>query len=296
MRMMKRLICLMLLCLFPAMAACETAENKYDLPVDIDAGGYTPNPACYSKDGYADDSLTVRAEVRDVDGVRYDIVWVTVKSPTQLRTAVAGKPNSLTTMLPTKMAKAKNAVAAINGEFYVQRTRDVLIYRQGVMFRNEADPKKDVLVIDDKGDFYVFTSENKAKDIEEFVNQGGVIINAFSFGPALVIDGQAVKISDDYYFNCTDRLPRSVIGQVGPLSYVFVEAEGRVRWSKGNTHQKMADFMASLGVRTAYNLDGGQSCVVIFNGKYLDDKTRNTERSQSDIIYVVSAVDPATWQ
>ena len=174
--MMKRLICLLLLCLIPAIAAGETAGNKYDLPIDIAMGGCTPNPACFSEDGYEDDSLTVRAEVRDVDGVRYDIVWVTVKSPTQLRTAIAGKPNSLTTMLPTKMAKAKNAVAAINGEFFVQRTRDVLVYRQGVMFRNEADPKKDVLVIDDKGDFHIFTSENKAEEIEEFVNHGGVII------------------------------------------------------------------------------------------------------------------------
>ncbi len=293
--MKKALALALLLCLMmPAAFAAE--KNPYDLPLAISEGGYEPNPAGFTADGYEDDSLTVKTEVRDVDGVRYFIIWATVKSPTQLRTAIAGAPNENVDMLPSRMVKGKNAVALINGEFYVQRVRNVIIYRQGVMFRNEPDPVKDVLIIDEKGDFYVFLSENKEEEIKQFVADGHTIVDAFSFGPALVTGGETIDIRDDYYFNCHDRTPRSAIGQVGPLSYVFVEAAGRVTWSKGCTHQQMADFMGSLGVEVAYNLDGGNSCVMMFNGKYFDDKTRNTERRQSDVIYVTSAVDPSTWK
>ena len=286
---MKKMLSLLLLVLLPLSAL---SEGAFDCPIDSSFRGYAPNPDGYTENGYSDESLTVTTEKREVDGVRYDLIWFTVKSPTQLRTAVAGKPNEPVTERPSRMARYFNAVAAINGEYYVQRTRDIIVYRQGVMFRNEPDPKKDVLIIDDKGDFHVFTSEDKKAEIEQFISDGGVIVNAFNFGPALVVDGQALSIREDYYFNCGDRLPRSVIAQVGPLSYLFIEAEGRSRESKGNTHQQMADYMATLGVKTAYNLDGGQSSVLLFGGKIFDDKTENTERPQSDIIYVVSAVNP----
>jgi exopolysaccharide biosynthesis protein len=221
--MLKRLICLLLLCLVPMTAFCE---SNFNLPLDISVGGYVPNPDSFSVDSYQDESLTVKVETRDAGGVYYHIVWVTVKSPTQLRTAVAGKPNQNVTASPIKMAKALNAVFTINGEFYVQRTRDVFIYRQGEMYRNDADPKKDVLIIDDQGDFHIFTSEKKTEEIQNYIDNGGKIVNAFSFGPALVIDGKVAKVRDDYYFDGLHRLPRSVIAQVGPLSYVFVEVEG----------------------------------------------------------------------
>jgi exopolysaccharide biosynthesis protein len=280
-------LCLLLLSLVPAYAL---SESKFDLPLTISTGGYAPNPTAFSSDGYQDDSLTVKVEKRDLGGVYYHIVWVTVKSPTQLRTAVAGKPNQNSIARPIKMAKAMNAVFAINGEYYVQRTRDVFVYRQGEMYRNDADPKKDVLIIDDQGDFHIFTSENKAEEIQAYIKNGGVIVNAFSFGPALVVDGKVAQVRDDYYFDGKSRLPRSVIAQVGPLSYVFVEVYGPKK--KCCTHQQMADFMGTLNVQNAYNLDGGQSSVMVFNGKFLDNKTSNTERPQSDIIYVASAVKP----
>ncbi len=284
---LKRLICLLLLFLMPMTAFCE---NNFTLPLDISAGGCVPNPNGFASDGFQDESLSVKVEKREVGGAYYHIVWVTVKSPTQLRTAVAGKPNQNSIARPIKMAKAMNAVFAINGEYYVQRTRDVFVYRQGEMYRNDADPKKDVLIIDDQGDFHIFTSENKAEEIQAYVDHGGTIVNAFSFGPALVVDGKVAQVRDDYFFDGLNRLPRSVIAQVGPLSYVFVEVEGPK--IKCCTHQQMADFMGTLGVKFAYNLDGGQSCVMVFNGKYLDNKTSNNERPQSDIIYVASAVTP----
>ena len=284
---MKKLL-LMLLCLLlilPVMA------EDYSLPIDF-SGGYKPNPAGYTETTYEDASLSVRMEKRDVDGVRYDIAWIKVASPTQLRTAIAGKPNEIIAEKPGRMARKVNAVVAINGDFYVQR-KDGLIYRQGQAFRYAPNPEKDILIIDDQGDLHVFLNgENQTSELLAFMQSGRTIVNAFTFGPAIVKDGQAIPIPDTYLtrFDSAVRAPRTVIAQVGPLEYVFVEAEGRVAHSKGVTTDQMGEFMVSLGVQTAYCMDGGNSSIMLFGGKYFDSNYAASEREQSDIIYVCSAV------
>ena len=50
------------------------------------------------------------------------------------------------------------------------------------------------------------------------------------------------------------------------------------------------DFMKKLGVKTGYNLDGGGSATMYFNGKVINRPTTdgNTfkERSVSDIVFI----------
>ena len=128
-----------------------------------------------------------------------------------------------------------------------------------------------------------------------FLQSGRTIVNAFTFGPAIVKDGVALPIPETYLtrFDSNIRAPRTVIAQIGPLEYVFVEAEGRVSHSKGVTTDQMGEFMVSLGVQTAYCMDGGNSSIMLFNGRYYDANYAASEREQSDIIYVCSAV-PST--
>jgi len=287
--MMKKALLVLMCLLFALPVMAEEAD--YSLPIDF-SGGYKPDPNNYTKDSYEDASLSVKMEKRDIDGVRYDIAWIKVASPTQLRTAIAGKPNEIIAEKPGRMARKVNAVVAINGDFYVQR-KDGLIYRQGQAFRQVINPEKDILVIDDLGDLHVFLNgENQTAELLAFMQSGRTIINAFTFGPAIVKDGQAIPIPDTYLtrFDSNVRAPRTVIAQIGPLEYVFVEAEGRVKHSKGVTTDQMGEFMVSLGVQTAYCMDGGNSSIMLFGGKYYDANYAASEREQSDIIYVCSAV------
>ena len=284
---MKKLLSL-LLCLL--MTGCAMAE-EFSLPVDF-TGGYKPDPNGYTEFSYEDASLSVQMEVRDIDGVRYDIAWIKVASPTQLRTAIAGEPNQVVAEKPGRMAREVNAVVAINGDFYTQR-QDGLIYRQGQAFRYLLNPEKDILVIDDLGDLHVFLNgENQTSELLAFLQSGRTIINAFTFGPAIVKDGKALPMPATYQtrFDSALRAPRTAIAQTGPLEYVFVEAEGRVKHSKGVTTDQMGEFMVTLGVQTAYCMDGGNSSIMLFNGKYYDANYAASEREQSDIIYVCSAV------
>lgn len=284
--MKKLLILLLLICLaLPALA------EEYALPVDF-SGGYIPNPAGFTKDSYEDESVSVKMERRDINGVRYDIAWIKVASPTQLRTAIAGAPNEVVAEKPGRMARKVNAIVAINGDFYVQR-KDGLIYRQGQAFRYILNPEKDILVIDDQGDLHAFLGgENQTNELLAFMQSGRTIVNAFTFGPAIVKDGKALPIPETYLtrFDSNVRAPRTVLAQIGPHEYVFVEAEGRVKHSKGVTTDQMGEFMVSLGVQTAYCMDGGNSSIMIFNGRYYDANYAASEREQSDIIYIATAV------
>lgn len=284
---MKKLLSLLCCLLLPLAALAE----EFSLPLDF-SGGYTPDPNGYTKDAYEDASLSVRMEKRDIDGVRYDIAWIKVASPTQLRTAIAGQPNEIIAEKPGRMARKVNAVVAINGDFYVQR-KDGLIYRQGQAFRYVLNPEKDVLVIDDLGDLHAFLGgENQTSELLAFLQSGRTIVNAFTFGPAIVKDGKALPLPETYRtrFDSAVRAPRTVIAQLGPLEYVFVEAEGRNAISKGVTTDQMGEFMVTLGVQTAYCMDGGNSSILLFGGRYYDSNYAASEREQSDIIYVCSAV------
>ena len=272
-------LALMLACLFGAQA---WAEDGYALPLDIGFENYAPREEGFTDISYHDDSLDVTIENVDFGGISCYVARIKVQSPTQLRTATAGLPNQNAVAYPSVMDQVLNAVITINGEFYVQRTHGIYIYRQGELYRNEPDPVKDVLIIDSQGDFHIFIGPDKAKQIQEFT---GTPVNAFSFGPALMADGVRVPYRADYQFSPDKWEWRSFIGQDGPLSYVFCVMQGA-----GQKH--MGDLAEQLGLKNAYGLDGGNSSVMLFHHQYVGDKRPENEREQSDVVYVVSAVKP----
>ena len=166
----------------------------------------------------------------------------------------------------------------------------------GDIRKAKTNKKKDILFIDENGDFHLFIKSNQA-DMDAFKATGLSVINAFTFGPALVKDGQLLNVDKEYGYNPNGKEPRMAIGQVDKLTYVVALAEGRSSSSNGVTQQALADFMFNeLHCTQAYNLDGGNSATMIFNGEYYQTgRTIKNERQQSDFIYFATAVDPETW-
>ena len=287
-----RMIPFILIILLMLTAAAAQGGSEYDLPISL-TPGCKPNPACYTDMGYEDASLSVRMEKIRFPRTTVDLAWIKVKSPTQLRTAIYGEPGNIYNNEPGWLVRSSNAVVAVNGDKLTERKHG-LIYRMGVMIQQTSSPEKDTLFIDENGDFHAFVRSDP-KEMAEFLKNGHKIINSFCFGPAMVIDGKAQKISN-YDFECKTEAPRTIICQVGQLEYLFIEIEGRSQNSKGMTMQDAANYVASLGVQTAYNLDGGNSSIMFFNRKYFDEHYSGSERPMSDIVYVCSAVDPKTWE
>lgn len=272
------------------------AEEAASLPIDF-TPGMTPNPDAYTEEGYRDDSITVALETVEDEGVVWRIARVNIADASQLRTGIAGnKVTSSKTSLVSSMAQKYNAVIAISGDYFANDpAKTSFEYRMGQKIRNKSNKKKDILIIDENGDFHTFVKSDPDK-MAAFNGSDHTIVNAFTFGPALVSEGNLLTCDTGYGYNPTGKEPRMAIGQTGPLSYVLVLAEGRNKDSEGVTHQELADFMFDLGCIEAFNLDGGNTATMVFNGGYYQTGRSSTnERAQSDCIYFATAVDPATW-
>ncbi len=269
--------------------------EEWELPLDFSIPP-EPNPDCFTENGYEDASIRVRVETREMKESTVHVAYVEIASASQLRTATAfGKWNR--TVGVSNMADTNHAVIAMNGDDFIQDPGKKLFevrMTQNVPKRNRTNRTKDTLVIDKNGDFHFFLlSAGMADYIKGHRDE---IVNAFMFGPALVVDGEIAEPKDEYGYHRTGHEPRSAIGQTGPLSYAMVVVEARGK-SKGVTHDELAEIMKELGCLQAYNLDGGNSAEMIMIGPEKDypmfhfkgDQTAGN-RNQSDIIYFATAV------
>ncbi|MBQ6255376.1 MAG: phosphodiester glycosidase family protein [Clostridia bacterium] len=279
-------------------AAAEVVEEEsaYSLPVDSSAG-MQPNPALFTEEGYEDASIRVQLETREGDkDVIWRIAWIEIASPTQLRTAYFGKNvKSDKTDYISRLAPKMNAVIAINGDNYGQeKAKHSFVVRMGEVRQKKLNKLKDILIIDENGDFHIFLNSAGADTFEK--DTGHTIVNAFMFGPALVKEGEAVSLKREYDFNPNGRQPRVAIGQLDRLSYVIVVADNAKGLNTvGVTHQELAQFMHELGCQQAYNLDGGNSSIMLYNGKMVNNKV-GQERDVTDMIYFATAVPPEEWE
>ena len=82
--------------------------------------------------------------------------------------------------------------------------------------------------------------------------------------------------------------PRTAIGQVSALHYIVIVSDGRTSQSDGLTLYALATLMKDRGCTVAYNLDGGGSSTLWFNGEVINNPTdgrSDGERKVSDIVY-----------
>ena len=116
------------------------------------------------------------------------------------------------------------------------------------------------------------------------------VYNTFCFGPTLVENGQFYAI-DPAKFNQSAAYPRTVIGMTEPTDYYVLVADGkRPSYSCGLTYKEAATIMMDAGCTYAYNLDGGGSTSLYFNGKLLNSPSDSTgERPCGDILYFTDA-------
>lgn len=280
--------------LFARLFTGASAEEQPLTPLPIDfTPGRKPNKEAFTESGYTDASISLQLETREEDGVVWRLAFVQISHPSQLRTATAGSLQSSRVAMISAMAKKNNAIIAMNANYMANNpTKTTFEYRMGKKVRSKNNNLKDMLIIDENGDMNLFIGKDKMKQIAAFQAEGHEIINAFTFGPALVVDGALRTIPKDYGYNPNGPEPRIALGQLDALSYVIVLAEGRVEDTKdGVTQQTLAEFMYNLGCMQAYNFDGGNSATLVYNGGYYQQRSENNERAQSDMIYFATLID-----
>lgn len=214
------------------------------------------------------------------------IARLTLSSPEFLRTALAEDAfGRNVTERVSKIAERNNAILAVNGDFYGSQQRGYVV-RNGVLYRESAARSKEDLAILSDGSFEIINEgESSAKELLE-----NGAMQVLSFGPALVCDGQIAVSKSDEVGKAMASNPRTAIAVTGELSYLFVVSDGRTEQSTGLSLYQLAGIMRLLGAQTAYNLDGGGSSTLYFNGEVINNPTttgRSTrEREVSDIVYI----------
>ena len=266
-----------------------------NLDMSIDTIGRAPVEANFTDAGYRDD--TIIAEIQEVrqDNSIYHVAYVKIATPTQLRTALAGDPDKDRTIPTSTLAQSVNAVVAVNGDFFSKSTGGFIV-RQEETLRTKVSDNYDLLLVDENADFHiVMAGKSNQKSAITALKEEHQIVNAFFFGPALVVDGTVQNVPDTYGWNPTGQEPRAAIGQIAPLTYAVVTVDGRIADSQGVTLNTLAAFMAQIGCQQAYNLDGGNSSALVFHNKLLSIKDVE-ERSINDIIYFATATDQGAAQ
>ena len=182
------------------------------------------------------------------------------------------------------MAEENNAVLAINGDYYGARQSGYVI-RNGVVYRNQGSNGEDMVI--SKDGTLSFISESDTTTDSLIQKQAGQVL---SFGPVLVENGQIAVTENDEVGMAMASNPRTAIGTVAKNHYLFVVSDGRTSESAGLSLYELANFMKSLGATNVYNLDGGGSSTMVFQGEVVNKPTTNgnkiSERAVSDILYI----------
>ena len=233
---------------------------------------------------YQDENIQITLTEYYENNSKIYVADVQVTSAEYLKTAFAEDTyGKNVTAKTSSIASAHNAILAINGDYYGAQERGYVI-RNGVVYRSTKGTN-DVLCIYADGTLKVVNPDEYTT--EELVSQG--VWQAFSFGPELVEDGQITVTQNQEVGKAMASNPRTAIGMIAPNHYVFVVSDGRTNESEGLSLYQLAQFMQKLGVTTAYNLDGGGSSTMYFNGEVINNPTTTgniKERGVSDIVYI----------
>ncbi|MDD3400057.1 MAG: phosphodiester glycosidase family protein [Eubacteriales bacterium] len=277
----------------------NTTENPADIATPQSSATPTPTPTpsglCggrypdkFSYDGiistdtrYASENVDIEVTYYEVDGVMYQIADIYIQNIDSFLTK-STRSNSEKAMTPT-MAKSVNALLAINGDMSINSRDHGWIVRNG-----EELPRKylaaDICILYWDGVMETYDYKNDAIDYDAIYAKGPYQV--WYFGPELMENDGSVKTKFNYIKdNFSGPNPRTVVGYYEPGHYAFIVVEGARDGSKslGLSMVDLSQLCVDLGMTCAYNLDGGGSATMYFNGNVFGHNTRST----SDILYII---------
>ena len=255
---------------------------------NAEAASKAAETATVTDTSYSDDNISVTLTEKTVSKTQVYIADVTVSSSKYLKTAFAQNAyGNNVTAKTSETAANNNAILAVNGDYYGANTTGYVI-RNGVVYRDTVreDSSNGDLAIYKDGSFKIVYEDQVSAD--QLVKDG--VVNLLAFGPSLVENGEIVVDTNSEVGQSMSSNPRTAIGIIDENHYIIIVSDGRTSESEGLSLYQLAEIMKSYSVKTAYNLDGGGSSTLYFNGQVINKPTTNgntiSERSVSDIVYI----------
>ncbi|MDL2235950.1 phosphodiester glycosidase family protein, partial [Christensenellaceae bacterium OttesenSCG-928-L17] len=208
-----------------------------------------------------------------------------------------------------KIAQDNNAILAVNGDFL-----EGLVIRNGELHR-KAGPRPTptpILVYDVSGEVVIdiidppeepyrperatcvlyYDGRLVTEEYRRFSSTDAMDAGAWQgwqFGPTLVRNGEA---TDDV--KARGRNPRCMLGYYAPGHYCIVMIDGRQKgYSIGMDFSEMTDLALRLGLTEAYNLDGGASAIMVFDGEIINEPSGSGDaRNLVDMVVIGEYLAP----
>lgn len=286
-------------------AVSTSPPAGYRTPTPTLAGGATPPPAVTDSQGnvvdtsgwgasfpdkftngdviktensYQSKNVNITVTKVQENGVTYFVQDIYIRYIECFRTALAkDKFGQGLTDTVLNMATANNAICAMNGDYYGSYPKEGVVIRNGHFYM--SNPDGEVCVLFYNGEMKTYSKSEF--DADTVIAQGAY--QAWCFGPALLENGKAITETDS---DVKRANPRSGIGYYEPGHYCFITVDGRQEgYSKGLSLFDYAKVFEELGCVEAYNLDGGQTAVMTFGDKVVNQPYNGGRRS-SDILFI----------
>ena len=237
---------------------------------------------------YKDSNVDINITTVRKNNTTVYVADVKLSDSSYLKTALAHDSfGTNVTEATSSIATNNNAILAVNGDYY-GADRSGYVIKNGVIYRNtvRSDSEYPDLAVYKDGSFkIIYETEVTA---EELLADG--VVNLFAFGPSLIENSEISVDQNTEVRQAMTKNPRTAIGIVDKNHYILVVSDGRTNESEGLSLYELAEVLKEYGVTTAYNLDGGGSSTMYFNGNIVNNPTTNghriSEREVSDIVYI----------
>lgn len=238
---------------------------------------------------YYDETILAITWKEDREGCCVTFGEVIISDGSQIRRVLADNTyRSFNWETPTQMAQRTNAVLGMTGDFYMFRQVGIMAY-QGQVYRTDPSSLAHAFFTYD-GDMILTkgheVSQGKAV---QYVADNNVSFS-LGFGPVIIENYEVLPHPPYILGEFLDNYPRAAIGEVDPLHFIVMTAGNEGEPDRTITLSESTQFILEKGVHKAYNLDGGKTANMTFNGVLTADPTYAGERTMSDMFYFASAV------
>ncbi len=250
---------------------------------------FTPE-VVITEDSYTSPNVSITITHHEVSEgnviINYHLADIYIGNVDCFQSVLAKYPPTFPMYAPMrKMMEDRDAVLAVNGDFCGISYGGVIV-RDGVIYsKHNSGIDLCALYRDGRMETYTGREFNLNSAVADDVFQ------VWTFGPALLNkDGTPREIPWTSMPNrhISGRNPRTAIGYFEPGHYCFMVVDGRQEgYSKGATLNEMAQWFSEMGCMAAFNLDGGGSSMMAFDGEIISQVSSANPRRLSDCICIV---------
>ena len=223
------------------------------------------------------------AEISDKKGkngnyLTYTVADIYLQDLSSFQTAYARKGQEKKVQ---PMCAENDGILAINTDMYLTSldNKHGWFVRNGVEIKRYDKLTADLCILYYDGTMETVDVSTQSVDVDAIYAKYPQQI--WYFGPALLTNDGAAKEQFTIGRNVAGKNPRTAMGYYEPGHYCFMTVDGR-DGERGITLAELSLLCADMGMAAAYNLDGGGSSAMYFNGKIYGQNSRST----SDIAYI----------